>query len=386
MTDDDAVAPDAIVRTALQLLPVPPHGDGFWATLEASLDAEGAPRPAGADRPLTAVAPTGAASADTPEPTDATDTTDPTGVRVVELVPDQRLALVPPGVRRRSNVVLSAVAVAAAIVVVVAGTTLVRDRADSGTDTDTAAASDTTDDTSEAVLSSTSSSLPALTTGAESVPADAVLAWVEALGQGDTHTAWTAMGPASQAHFGAESAFADQASSLAEGYGAWSAATPDDILVTSLVASGDGEVVVVTLVGTVEQEGTRQHRADAFPVRVVHGVASLEPFAFAGELEIVVPEDVPAGGTRPLVHGDDELVVVVPRGVEAPTIRLDDGDTLVCGEAEGTELTELDGAPGQRCTYHPEGGIDPGDRVLTVAFLSPDGTGISAESVLFEAA
>ena len=49
--------------------------------------------------------------------------------------------------------------------------------------------------------------------------------------------------------------------------------------------------MVVTLVGTVDQEGARQHRADAFPVRVVDGTATLEPFAFAGELEVVVPEE-----------------------------------------------------------------------------------------------
>jgi hypothetical protein len=306
---------------------------------------------------------------------------------VVDLEPDPALALVPVGIRRRSNVVLSAIAVAATIVVVIAGTTLVRDRTGGGADT--ADVADAPDDTTDARMASTSSSVPttsSLTSGADAAPADAVLAWVDALAAGDTHTAWSAMGPASQSHFGSESAFADEGSALAEGYGAWSAATPDDILVTSLVASGDGEVVVVTLVGTVEQEGTRQHRADAFPVRVVHGVASLEPFAFAGEVEIVVPEPVPEGGTRPLVHADDELVVVVPRGVDAPMIRLDDGQTLVCGEAEGTELRELEGTPGQRCTYRPEGGIDPGDRVLTVGFLSTDGTGISAESVLFEAA
>jgi hypothetical protein len=100
----------------------------------------------------------------------------------------------------------------------------------------------------------------------------------------------------------------------------------------------------------------------------------------------VVPELAPDGGDRPVVEVDDELVVVVPRGVEAPVIRLDDGDTLVCGQAEGTELTELEESPGQRCSYKPDGGIEPGERVLTVAFLSSDGTGISAESVLFEAA
>ena len=37
---DPEVDPDAIVRTALQLLPIPPHDDDFWTRLEATLDAE----------------------------------------------------------------------------------------------------------------------------------------------------------------------------------------------------------------------------------------------------------------------------------------------------------------------------------------------------------
>ena len=363
--DDDRVLPDPYVRTALQLLPVPSHGDDFWEALSLALDAE--PGPAMAEQPV---------PVDPPAPT-----------AVVELVPTRALGLVPPGVRRRSNVVLSAVAVAAAVMVVVAVTTLVRDRSDTTAERETELADAAGEDPQDVQLTSTSTSLTTQTgPNSRELPTTAVLAWVGALSSGDIDSAWTAIGPASQDYWGSKAAFNAERSGLAEGYGAWSATTPDEVHITSLTASGDGEVVVVTLVGTVDQEGTRQRRADAFPVRVVHGEARLEPFAFAGELEIVVPAPVTDGGTRPIVQVDDELVVVVPRGVEAPVIRLDDGETLVCGQAEGTELTELEEAPGQRCSYQPEGGIAPGVRVLTVAFLSPDGTGISAEAVLFEAA
>src|SRR3546814_8950799 len=89
-------------------------------------------------------------------------------------------------------------------------------------------------------------------------------------------------------------------------------------------------------------------RADAFPVRITGGTAEPEPFAFAGEIEVVVPEGVPEGGTRPVVE-DDEPVVVVPEGGSASIVRLDDGGAMVCGEALGTELTELDQASGQSC-------------------------------------
>ncbi|MGH9276201.1 MAG: hypothetical protein ACRDZU_16275 [Acidimicrobiales bacterium] len=378
MTDRQRVEPDPFVSSALQLLPVPEHHDGFWAELREALDAEPAPGGTGTARrgDVAAVAsapPVRSTATDGPK----VEEPDPV-VKVVELVP-QPLGLVPPALRSRSNLVLSAVAVAAAVMVVIAGTSLVRERSGGG--------GDTTELAGDTLVSSTSTSISTLAaSGEEGLPTNAVLAWVGALSTGDLDAAWTAMGPASQAHWGSKSAFEAERTGLAEGYGAWSAATPDDVYITSLTASGDGEVVVVTLVGTVDQEGSRQHRADAFPVRVVDGVARLEPFAFAGELEIVVPEPVPDGSSRPIVQSDDELVVVVPRGVDAPMIRLDDGQTLVCGEAEGTELTELETAPGQRCSYRPDGGIEAGVRVFTVAFLSPDGTGISAESVLFEAA
>jgi hypothetical protein len=369
-------APDAFVRTALQLLPVPDHGESFWTELDALLDAE---PPHLVDEPALAVGPTATRVA-SPLLTVATRHAEDDAF---ELVPDGSQRLVPRALRRRSNAVLTAVAVAAALMVVVAGTNLVRQRADTVGTTELA---DSTDDTKGEVISSTSSSIATIVGRDAEVPTDAVMAWVAALATGDTESAWASMGPASQAHFGSQSAFVAEGARLAEGYGAWSAATPDDVIVTPVISGDDGAMVVVTLVGEVSQEGTMQQRADAFPVRMVDGAAQVEPFAFAGELEIVVPEPVPADGKRPVVSSDDALVVVVPRGVDAPTIRLDDGETLVCGESAGTELTELDGAPGQRCSYHPDGGIPAGKRVLTVAFLSPDGSGISAESVLFEAA
>ncbi len=391
---DDHVAPDPLVRAALQLLPVPPHEDGFWLALGAGMDAAPARAATGGHRlhPLTA---TVIATADT-------DTTDSAaGVSAspaaepreallpgraiepapVDLVPDTTLALVPPGLRRRSNAVLSAVAVAAAVLVVVAGTTLVRQRGGGPTDVATLVGVD-----ADAAASSSTTPVVVSDPSDPASPTGAVLRWVAALGAGDIDAAWAAMAQGSRAHFGSKATFAEERTGLAEGYGAWSAAPPDAMVVTPVSASGDGQLVVVTLVGTIDQEGQRQHRADAFPVRIVDGQASVEPFAVAGELDFLVPEDVPADGTRPLVGRDDELAVVVPRGVVAPIIRLDDGDTLVCGDAEGTELTELTDAPGQRCSYHPEGGIEAGDRVLTVAFVSADGAGISAASVVFEAA
>lgn len=358
---DDTIPPDPVVRTAIKLLPVPEHATSFWVDLHARLDGE--PQRGGvavAERPVTAL-PGG----------------DPRLGGDHDLI---QLGLVPPALRRRSNAVISAVAVAAAIIVVVAGTTLVRERGASDVESDLAAvpASSTSEPsrTSIAALSGVDAQLPT----------SAVLAWVADLGEGDTAGAWSALGPASRAHFGSKSTFAADSGALAEGYGAWSATEPDEVIVTPLLSSGDGQLVVVTLVGEVQQQGSRAPRADAFPVRIADGAATVELWAFAGELQMVVPDASPAVGAPQRVGRHDELVVVIPRGVAAPTIRLDDGAPMVCGEAEGTELEELNDAPGQLCTYHPEGGIPTGERVLTVAFTAPDGEGVSAESVLFEAA
>jgi hypothetical protein len=178
---------------------------------------------------------------------------------------------------------------------------------------------------------------------------------------------------------------------MAEGFGAWSAAEPDDILVTPVRSTDDGTIAVVTLLGTVQQEGTANLRSDAFPVRIVKGKVVLEPFASAGDLEVVTPQptDGEAGGEArgyDPVALDEELVFVLPTSAEAPVLRIDGGDTVVCGEAPGTDFHDLEGAVGQRCSYLPEGGFRPGEHVVTVAFVGEDGASVTASSIRFEAA
>jgi hypothetical protein len=373
-----AVPEDSIVRTALQLLPVPPHGDEFWARLERSLDTtDRADVPAQRDRSAVLVS-AGAAEAG------------PSAARspqVLELDGDGSLALVPPALRRTSNAVLLALAVAAVVVVALAGNTLLEQR--DGTTVRSGDRGEEAPDALEALVrdaqpeDSTPSTMSA---GGEDASTEAVLAWVADLGSGDGDAAWAAMGQISRSHFGSQSAFEAELSALAEGYGAWSAAEPDEVFVTPIVTSDDGTIAVVTLVGTVQQEGATHQRADAFPVRILDGEVHLEPFAFAGELELVVPESIDADGVRPTLDAGEELVIVVPNGAEAPVLRLDDGRSVICGQAEGTDLVPLDGVPGQRCSYLPQDGIGPGPHTFTAAFVGSDGASISAESLLFEAA
>lgn len=373
MTDPD-VPPDGIVRTALQLLPVPAHADDFWEQLERTLAAESGQR-----EPATPARSVLVAEA-VPRPALV-------AASVVELKHDPALALVPGALRRPSNAVLVAVAAAAIVVVALAGNTVLEGR--SGTKQVTSGGqSQASAELNALVAGSQPDAVTPNTMSADSEDAssEAVLAWVDDLRSGDGDDAWAAMGPVSQAHFGSQAAFEEQLTSLAEGYGSWSGSDPVQVLITPLLASDGGTLAVVTLVGTVTVEGEQQHRADAFPVRVVDGDATLEPFAFAGELEVVMPEDVPEGGVRPPVASGEELVVVVPSDAEAPVLRLDDGETVVCGIAEGTELTALEDMPGRRCSYLPAEGISPGEHTLTVAFLGSDGTSISAASRLFDAA
>jgi hypothetical protein len=213
--------------------------------------------------------------------------------------------------------------------------------------------------------------------------ADAVLTWVGDVGEGDGQGAWQAMGAASQAHFGTQAAFEAELAALADGYGAWAGAEPEDVIVTPIGTDAEGTLAVVTLVGAVEQDGATARRADAVPVRFVDGDVELEPYAFAGAFEVVVPEDQ-AEGTDPLAAGE-ALVVVVPDGAPAPILRIDDATPVVCGTAPGTELTELPDGGGQRCAYEPAT-LAGGEHALTVAFLGADGDAISAGAQLFEAA
>jgi len=108
MTSAD-VRPDGIVRTALQMLPVPAHADDFWTRVEADLDGEGTAR-----RPI-GVAPAAPARVAPALPAPDLDL-------------DPARALLPSGFRRLSNLLLLVVAVAAIVVVALAGKMLLDER------------------------------------------------------------------------------------------------------------------------------------------------------------------------------------------------------------------------------------------------------------------
>jgi hypothetical protein len=355
------VEPDGVVRTALQMLPIPAHDHDFWGRLEVALHAE--PRHVAPAEPLPEVVVAG------PRPGAAAQPSAP----VREL--DAALAVVPLAFRRPSNVLLGLVATAAVVVVAIAGTSLMAERdGTSVSEPEADAALETLVRNAQA-----NGTVTSLSADREDESSEAVLAWVADLGSGDADGAWEAMGPVSQAHFGSQAEFEGSMSDLVEGYGPSSAAQPERVLVTPVAAADDATIAVVTLIGDA--------RADAFPVRIEDGDVKVEPFASAGDLEVVIPE---ASSDDALswesVGTGEELVFVLPGDAEAPVLQVDGGDTVVCGEAQGTELGDLDQSSGQRCAYLPEGGFEAGAHTLTIAFLGPDGDSVTAESIQFEAA
>ncbi|MGV3759939.1 MAG: hypothetical protein ACO1PW_10435 [Actinomycetota bacterium] len=381
-TDHEPIEPDVLVQTALRLLPVPDHEPDFWARLEAALDAEPAPSIAGRQAKVEEGQAASGEKPGHPRPggPDA-DGPDAAGrgasrpMEVIELVPGPVPGVVPVAMRRTSNLVLSVLAVAAAIAVVVAGASLVRSRVDDDPFEDETAAE------AEGDASTTAGEAATFSAPADEPAAAAVVAWIDAIAAGEMEAAWELLGPESQAYWGSFEAFAAERTGFAEGYGAWRVADPT-FLVTPLEGTSE-ELVLVTLVGAVPQEGTTIHRADTFPVLLGGEVALLEPHGSAGVMEIVVPDDPAEDGTPASVGTDEELVLVVPEGVSAPVLRVDDGEPVVCGQPPGTELTDLEGTPARRCGYAPEGGLPSGEHVLVAAFTSPDGTSVTAHSVAF---
>ena len=290
----------------------------------------------------------------------------------------------PPALRRTSNGILLAVAAAAAAVVLLAGVTLMDDRDGS----EPASSDELAGPTISSLVddAQTQGDVPTpMSAASEDASTDAVLAWVDDVDAGDGQRVGC-HGPHVPGSLRLAGPVRVGAQLDRPAYRAWAASEPEDVIVTTVESSDDETLAVVTLVGVVDEDAGPHRLAEAFPVRLVAGHVVLEPFALAGSLEVVVPATDPVEGDAEPVPSGEELVIVVPTGVAAPLLRLDEGETVVCGASEGTELTVLEGSPGQRCAYLPPDGMAAGEHTLTMAFMGSDGDSISAESVLFEAA
>ena len=198
---------------------------------------------------------------------------------------------------------------------------------------------------------------------------EAARVWVAALGAGDLDRAWAVLADASRQQVGGRPGFDAMASALAEGWGAWAFAPEVISSTTTLVSSGEGEAGTVTLAGTVSQEGTTERRGAVLGVRVLGGVAAVDPFT---RPETSAEIEAPANGAA--VPCDTELVAYVPAGTQVLQFSID-----------GFQMTpETEGADGdrQRASLELEDGMAAGDHVLTVAYVDAAGR-IGGEAVTF---
>jgi hypothetical protein len=225
------------------------------------------------------------------------------------------------------------------------------------------------DDTGDPFVSdpttTTSTSTPTTSTTPTGEPdsaAAAVLAWVDALEEGDHDRALELLAPNSEAYARQTGGDVDAfISTLAEGYGAWGASSDRETTTTAVESSGEGAIEVVVLSGTVQQEGETSTRNDAIPVRFSRGTYRVEPFDFADtetRIEFVHPEIGP-DGALPLAVGD--AIEVVTPSADQVTFRLDDGAPFTV-------------EPDRRgwVRYDANGSIETGDHLVLVVSVGPE--------------
>jgi hypothetical protein len=324
---------DAVVARALGAVATPDHAPGFWERLEDEM------RRREPEADLVVVPPVAGVSVFT----DDKVTEAPVHDVVLEVAPASER-----GARRWGRRGARALLAAAAVAVVAVAGVLVAQRDDTGPDlsdeTLPTASVPGTDESTQPPTSGAPTSTPQDETGpAEQV----VLDFVDALGRGDIDAAAALIGPRSEAYLTAQSGSVDAFLQVAtEGFGAWSAST--DRTVTLVPDMGGASVVV--LEGTVQQEGTTNHRIDAFPV--VHAESAdawfVDMWAFDPAVE------------------DQRLEVVAPPAADDGTVVLAPGDVLQIAVATpGTVYFSLDGAA-------PEGVPTSGPSQPVASWQVPD--------------
>ena len=216
----------------LAAISVPEHGPDFWSRLAASLQADDAAPTETATTTPPRVAPAPAPAASPPEGTGARSRSSTTTLRRLSTKrPSRRRPPRPPPHRTAGPLRVAQILVTVAVVAIVAiiGLALTNDD-DSGPDL---------------------GSQPGGTTTAPEAAApeeQAVLAFFDALGRGDTPAAANLLGPRSVAYLTAQSGSVDAfLTDAAEGYGAWR-------------SSPDRQVTVVDGLPVVLVQGTRRAR------------------------------------------------------------------------------------------------------------------------------
>ena len=351
MTDDR----DLLVAKALQDLRVPDHGPDFWRNLEVRLaDVPAPPRRLAVSAP--SVAPP-----------------DEEG--------DGDLPVVADLTYRRPRRSAAWIASVAAVFVLGAATMVTLTSGDPAADRVRTA--DRPEGGQQMARSEDPSStrVPPASSAPDTGPSPraVLVAWLTAVGAGDTTTAAALTGPRSKSYVEALTGGAGIDGFLreaGEGYGAW--ADSPDRSTTEVALDADGEdITIVVVSGTWTGEGGTGFRTDAIPVvRSDDGEWLVEPWAIdpdtGGRITVTSPKAADEAGFQPL-DPDDVLSAAAP-GAGTFHFSLDD--------QPASEVAAEKAGGGVRATFDPPGSMSTQTHRFLIAYV--DGPTVSAVTGTFE--
>ncbi|MDQ3646687.1 MAG: hypothetical protein M3345_07100 [Actinomycetota bacterium] len=201
-----------------------------------------------------------------------------------------------------------------------------------------------------------------------------VQAWIDAVHEGRMRAAWRLTADRSRRAFGGFEGFKGEEAGLREGWGTWAAGT-DVTYERRTVTSSDQEAAsVVTLFGTVTQEGSTRRRAAAMPVYTVSGETKVEPIGGRADVLFLNPHrhgqilsSTPTfeAQVKPGGHATVDFFVLGHRGIRT----------------EAT-MRQLEGRHYEG-TLHLTEPLSPGRHVVTLSVFGGD-AGFHAVPVIFK--
>jgi hypothetical protein len=197
--------------------------------------------------------------------------------------------------------------------------------------------------------------------------APAARAWIEALAAGDRERAWDLLTAGAKASYDSYADFATD-TGLAEGWATWASAEDVAYYHHNLASRGRSAVVVVTIAGTRQVEGTTERGAGAIVVHIEDDRALVNPFVDGGgtNIEPVTPRE-----------GGDSFEAGKPISFEAyvPERQMEIY-FLISTRPGPLAPAEMEAAEGPRvlALQRLEDPLPPGDYWVTIVASLPDGS------------
>jgi hypothetical protein len=194
----------------------------------------------------------------------------------------------------------------------------------------------------------------------------AAKAWIAALGDGDKERAWDLMTARARSSYDTYAAFASD-TGLAEGWATWAFAEDVAYSHHTLASNGPTAVVVVTVSGTRQIQGTTERSAGAMVVDVQVDGARVDPFTAAGGTDIE-PAGTLEGGSP---HEAGKPVSVEAHVPEQAT------DVYFLVSARPGPVTPAQTEPAANARVLAQSTIaplPPGSHWVTIAASLPDGS------------